>query len=190
MATVFHPFALHNAPKVVASLAKAFPHVRSICDVGCGSGAFAAEFLRRGYRIVGCERSKKGIALTRSQGVECLSFDLRLQPAAPLHGPFDLVYCFEVGEHVAPPLDTNLVSFLSGLGRIVVFSAAPPGQGGIGHINEQPPEYWAAQFSDAGLQIAEDETQTIREELRNSGADFWFWRNTTIFRTATEAKQA
>ena len=60
---------------------------------------------------------------------------------------FDLVQTLEVAEHIkaaaAATFVENLVKHSSG---IVLFSAAPPGQGGEFHINEQPYDYWRALF--------------------------------------------
>src|SRR4051794_41155494 len=57
----FHSLALVNAPKVADSIRAIFPSVKSLVDVGCGSGAIAAEFVRRGYRVMGCEHSPHGL---------------------------------------------------------------------------------------------------------------------------------
>jgi SAM-dependent methyltransferase len=181
---VFHPLALHNAPPVVGGLIASFPHAQRVLDVGCGSGAFAAEFRHRGRIAAGCERSCRGIALARMQGVPCVPFDLRQSPPAQVTGPFDLVYCFEVAEHLPPILGKALVQFLSALCPLVVFSAAIPGQGGIGHINEQPVGYWMALFEAQGFFLAHEETETLREEFRSRNADFWFFQNSCVFRKA------
>ena len=40
-----------------------------------------------------------------------------------------------------------MVETLTGVAPVVVFSAAIPGQGGVEHVNEQPPSYWSAKFA-------------------------------------------
>jgi hypothetical protein len=61
----------------------------------------------------------------------------------------------EVAEHLAPALAPRLVSFLSTF-PLVAFTAAPPGQGGTGHINEQPKSYWEALYHENGHRRAPD----------------------------------
>jgi hypothetical protein len=58
-----------------------------------------------------------------------------------------VAYCFEVAEHVLAEFADALVSLLAKTAPIVVFTAAPPGQGGSGHVNEQPADYWIAKFA-------------------------------------------
>jgi hypothetical protein len=48
----------------------------------------------------------------------------------------------ECAEHLPAHRAAPLVEWLTKSAPIVVFSAAIPGQGGKGHINEQPPDYW------------------------------------------------
>jgi hypothetical protein len=59
---------------------------------------------------------------------------------------FDLVVSLEVAEHLPADCAETLVDSLTGLGSVVLFSAAIPYQGGEHHINEQWPEYWIRLF--------------------------------------------
>jgi hypothetical protein len=65
-------------------------------------------------------------------------------------------------------------------------TAAPPGQGGTQHVNEQPKEYWGALFSERGFR------RSLRDELalqigileaqkRGDHVAFWFPSNLMIF---------
>ena len=58
----------------------------------------------------------------------------------------DVVTCLEVAEHVPQQHAGALVEWLCSMAEVVVFSAAIPGQGGEGHVNEQWPEYWRLLF--------------------------------------------
>jgi SAM-dependent methyltransferase len=171
----FHELAVADAPGVSGAFEEVFPGVRRYADVGAGSGAFAAALRRRGHEVVACERGLAGRLLARRQGVDSRRFDLRRDPPAELGGAVDLAYCFEVAEHLDPGLGRRLVAFLAGLSPLVVFTAARPGQGGIGHVNEQPPEYWAAQFAEHGMKQREDLTDRLVRALRAAGvARPWF----------------
>jgi SAM-dependent methyltransferase len=182
---LFHSMALENAPKVADAILDVFPGVRSLIDVGAGSGAFAAEFTRRGLRVVGLEHSIHGINLARQQGVDCHSLDLEKFSPSQTTLTADLVYSFEVAEHLPPSLADKFVNVIMMLGPIVVFTAAHLGQGGIGHINEQPLNYWIRRFEQGGFDLSEVETERLRESFRNRGTSLWFSANAAVFRRRT-----
>jgi len=72
---------------------------------------------------------------------------IRMEELTDWHlDPVDLVVCTEVGEHLTPEQGRNLVDNLTCAADRVVWSAALPNVGGIGHINLQPLEYWDAAF--------------------------------------------
>ena len=55
---------------------------------------------------------------------------------------FDLAISIEVAEHLSEDQGKQLIKRLCETSDTILFSAAIPGQGGIGHINEQWHEYW------------------------------------------------
>lgn len=65
---------------------------------------------------------------------------------------FDLVQCLEVAEHLPGSAADSLVASLARHADLILFSAAPPGQGGLHHINEQPYDYWRKKFSACGYE--------------------------------------
>jgi hypothetical protein len=60
----------------------------------------------------------------------------------------------------------------------VVFSAAVPGQGGTGHINEQYLSYWVALFA-AHAYRAVDALRPLL--LGNPAVKWWYQQNTVVF---------
>lgn len=58
------------------------------------------------------------------------------------HADYDLACCIEVAEHLPVAYAGRLVDALADSADVVLWSAAHPGQGGEGHVNEQPPGYW------------------------------------------------
>jgi SAM-dependent methyltransferase len=187
----YHRMALVDAPAVVSAILATFPDRRSIADVGCGSGAFAAEFRRRGRSVVACEHAVGGRFVARLQGVEVSRFDLDRVPPATLPSDLQLVYCFEVAEHCTPAQGQRLVEFLAKLAPAVVFSAASPGQGGLGHINEQDAGYWIEAFGKHGVVLAEVETESLRQRFAGAGLEApWFAANALVFFGAAEAAAA
>lgn len=179
---IYHRHAVREAPGVIRSFEELFPEARTYVDIGCGSGAFAAEAVRRGHQTIGLERSRAGRAIARNQGVHCRHFDLRKGRPILDARTFDLAYCFEVAEHLPSELAEQLVEVVCGLAPTIVFSAAPPGQGGVGHINEQPPEYWHAIFARNGRYHDPTASEAIRKSFERNGVWApWLKRNTAVY---------
>ena len=178
---LFHSSGLKNAPIVVDAIREVFPEIKSAIDVGCGGGAFAAEFSRAGVRTVGLEHSPHGVKLAREQGVACLSFDVS-QPLTQVSEKADLIYSFEVAEHISESLADQFVRLMTNLGALIIFSAAQPNQGGIGHINEQPLSYWIEKFERAKFRFRSDESEKLRHAFRHREAPDWFCNNSCVFR--------
>jgi hypothetical protein len=80
----------------------------------------------------------------------------------------------EAGEHLPPAQAPELVGALTEAAPLVLFSAAVPGQGGDGHINEQPPSYWANLFFQRGYVCFAD----LRRRLwRADSVEVWYRQN-------------
>jgi hypothetical protein len=120
--------------------------------------------------------------MARRQGVDVHPFDLDREPPSDVVGPFDVVYSFEVAEHVSPLLGDALIRYLACLGSTVVFTAARPGQGGIGHINEQPREFWIERFEAEGLTYDPQTTQRLHQAFLRRLVGQWLADNLAVFR--------
>jgi hypothetical protein len=60
----------------------------------------------------------------------------------------------------------------------VLFSAAIPFQGGVNHLNEQWPEYWARLFADCGFEVID----CIRKRIwNNDQVAYYYAQNMLIF---------
>lgn len=137
-----------SAQKVVPVVAGALG-VKAVLDVGCGAGAWLREY------------SNQGIADYLGADGEYVQRESLLIPAGnfraqditqpfDLGRSFDLAQCLEVGEHLPTATSETLVENLVRHSRMVLFSAATPGQGGENHINEQTYEFWRALFRGHG----------------------------------------
>ncbi len=151
-------------------------------DVGAGSGAFAAEAQQLGRRTVAYEHSRLGRLLAKSQGVHARPFDLRKKSTCEADRPFDLAYCFEVAEHLDPTLGDELVRFCASQAPLVAFTAAPPGQGGTGHKNEQPRRHWIDRFEAHGLHYDENMSRELADGFRGESVrSEWLAFNVMVF---------
>ena len=131
----FDRLAQESAPGFASRLFEVFGPVRYL-DVGAAAGRFTECLRGTGATVDGCEHSRWGRILAGRRGIDLAPFDLTRSPAGPMRD-YDVAFCLEVAEHVTPELGRNLVGYLTNA-PTVVFTAASPGQGGRGHINEQP----------------------------------------------------
>ena len=137
--------SLRSARGVVPVLRGALP-IDSVLDVGCGVGTWIKAHLEAGAsEFLGVD----GDYVDRSRLVmpaDCFRAHDLTRPL-DLGRRFDLVQCLEVAEHLPPSTSTELVKSLARHGDIVLFSAAPPGQGGKDHVNERTYEFWRDEFA-------------------------------------------
>jgi SAM-dependent methyltransferase len=147
----------------------------SVIDVGCGVGTWLAEFQRYGILdVIGVD----GDYVDPGN----LYIDPRQFYARDLRGPleigrdFDLAVCLEVAEHLPAECAELFVRELTHLAPAVFFSAAVPLQGGVGHLNEQWPDYWAKIFERFGF-LALD---FVRPRIWNDPKIDWWYRQNSI----------
>ena len=79
---------------------------------------------------------------------------------------FDLVVSLQVAEHIPFEFADDLVRGMVAMSDNVFFSAAEPGQGGIGHINCQSMEYWTEKFVEKGYVEVPKVIERWRKEIR------------------------
>lgn len=152
---------------------------RSVLDVGCGVGRSLDWFLEHNIECIGVEGSK--LAIRKAMHPEhIVRHDLR--KPLNLGRQFDLVWCYEVAEHIAPRWASILVETMITHAPTIVMSAAHPGQGGEGHFNEQPRSYWIELFERYGYEHG-DEMRRGLIGARSSGAAFPnpYWDNIFVF---------
>lgn len=153
---------------------------RRVIDLGCGSGTFLLGFHRLGIEVLGLERSRAGLAICAERGLPALAFDLR-RDDPPAEATGELALCFEVAEHVGADYADRLVELCCGLAPVVVFTAAPPGQGGVHHVNEQPPAYWIGRFATRGYHLDAAATEAVGAAWAAGGVVEWLVANLLIF---------
>ena len=152
-------------------------HPKSVVDVGCGTGAWLAEFQRRGaVDILGIDGPHVPVDQLEIDPRHFLAADLT-QPLR-LQKYFDLAMSLEVAEHLGPEKADQFVDSLTRLAPIVLFSAAIPFQGGEHHLNEQWPTYWAERFDKRDYAALDPFRRLLWER---SEVDWWYSQNLVLF---------
>jgi SAM-dependent methyltransferase len=151
---------------------------QSVFDIGCGAGQLLQEFAKLGKRCVGCEYSEAGI---RRAGETVTVFRADAGKKIHLSQHFDLVTCVEVAEHLDRKRSSQLVENCTTYGDQVFFTAALPGQPGVGHINLQPREFWLDLFACNGFEWKRALSATVAQEMRQEGIMPWIVENLLVF---------
>jgi len=169
---------------VVVPLVVELLHPASVVDAGCGTGAWLAGFQQQGVGdVLGLEFSTVSPQLAEIDASLIRSVDAS-QPFR-LERSFDLAMSLEVAEHLPEGSAAGFVWSLTRLGPAALFSAAIPGQGGTGHLNEQWPSYWARHFADHGFTVVD----CLRDRIWNDPRIEWWYRQNLLLFVANDHLQ-
>ena len=168
--------SIRSAEILIPFLLDNIPGISSVVDVGCGTGAWLSVFQKYGIKQISGFDGGRPEGLLR---IPTTAFNLvDLEGCLQTNQKYDLVMSLEVAEHLTPQRAKTFVSDLCGLGDIVMFGAAVPGQGGTNHINEQWPSYWMNFFEELGFHCYD----VLRPFMwSNEEIDWWYRQNTFIF---------
>jgi hypothetical protein len=169
---------------------------KTVADIGGGEGHWGRAFFDRGCSVMVADDSIDVWRFEAEAGperrrIDFLPVDLRLKgwtirvnaeraEIARIHGGasrFDLAVCLEVAEHLPAESADYLVAGLCAVAPVVLFSAAIPGQGGVAHINERWPDYWASLFRDMGYACADLRSRFWDDET----VEPWYRQNLLLF---------
>lgn len=166
-----------SAALVVPIICGLFPWVRSVVDVGCGTGVWLHEFRMRGVpTVLGLDGADPMDGLLHIEPSEFQRADL--SKPFQVRGRFDLAMSLEVAQQLPRTSARDFVASLAQLSDVIVFGAAIPGQGGEHHIHERWPGYWAALFEANGF-VSFD---VLRDILwYDERVEWWYAQNTLVF---------
>ena len=167
----------NSSASVIVPLVAQYLSTRSVCDVGCGTGAWLRAFKQHGTEhIVGMDGDYVDVSKLLIPR-ECFRPTDLTQPL-PQGERFDLVISLEVAEHLPESCAQQFVRDLTQLSDCVLFSAAIPRQGGTGHVNEQWQSYWARLFDAEGFAVFD----LIRPRVwYSSDVSPWYTQNTLVY---------
>lgn len=159
---------------------------RSVVDVGCGRGAWLQVLQEFGAeRVLGLdgayvERSTLVIAPADFRATD-------LSRPFAIDGTFDLAICLEVAEHLPEQMALPLVETLTRAAPFVLFSAAIPGQAGVGHVNLQWPAFWQERFERFGFRKLDPIRRRVWQDPRVCS---WYQQNVYLYASAAEVEQS
>ena len=156
------PFAQNLAKWI-----KQYYNPSQVVDVGCGSGTYVYALAEEGIKVQGYDINDvvQGKDLLTKQSI----FDLDHKS--------DLTICLEVAEHIESEHNDDIVEKLYQNiepGGTLIFTAAHPGQQGIGHINCQEKDYWWEKFAQKGL-VRDLKAESDWESYFSTGREYMGW---------------
>lgn len=172
-----HRNTVYSAKTVLSLALKVLPPVESAVDFGCGVGTWLSVLGEMGVsKVKGLDGPwvEQNLLEIPTENFESVNFEEIIS----LPERYDLAVTLEVAEHVSEESSNQFVVSLINASDFVLFSAAIPSQGGVGHINEQWPEYWAKKFHENGYVPLD----FIRKKIWNDeNIPFWYRQNILVF---------
>jgi len=170
-----------SARKMVPDIVSMFTPT-DVLDLGCGACNFANLLMPHVESIVAVDGSPYSEACA-APGVTWRHYDLR--KPLDLYREFDLVMCLEVAEHLDDAYSGTIVNTITehvAEFGYVLFCAARRNQGGLGHVNEQPPDYWEELFDKAGFRRSMlDLENALRVSWKEHNVNRCYWRNLMVY---------
>ena len=168
-----------NAAKIIVPQLLDIVNIESVVDIGCGTGTFLSVFSDYGIiKLLGMDISKlpSDSYLLDKKHIKFTDFTKDFYDI--VDDKYDLAVSLEVAEHLPIECADSFIENLTKLSDIVLFSAAIPFQGGIGHVNENWPEFWAGKFAKFDY-VAID---CIRPKIWNDmTVAVWYKQNTILY---------
>lgn len=156
----------------------------SIIDLGCGVGSYLEGVLKAGCNdMLGIEISfEKAKAYFVDEIKSYIQYG-DITTNLNLNRTFDCVMSFEVAEHIEPESTYAFINNLTQLSdKYIIFTAAPPGQKGTGHINTRNMDFWIKEISSNRFSYQEDMVKVFASLWKEYGTEWYILRNLMVFK--------
>jgi 2-polyprenyl-3-methyl-5-hydroxy-6-metoxy-1,4-benzoquinol methylase len=145
-----------------------------VLDIGCGPGTYVEEMRKQGLNAFGYDIDDrvKGKPFLTQQSL----FDVE--------DTGEVVICLEMAEHIDSIRNKEITETLINClapGGFLIWSAAAPGQGGVGHVNCQTKEYWEQLFLKLPVKRLIDVEEVLLTYIKNGYHMGWFAQNLMVF---------
>lgn len=180
-----HQDGSYQSAQIILRLIYTITAFQTVIDYGCGIGTWGKAAKSLGVsRYVGIDQNPYDATYMLINSCNYIQQDL--QEPINLKSRFDLTICVEVAEHIPKGKADILLDNVCQNSEVVLFSAALVGQGGTGHINEQPCSYWIEKFSVRGYVPVD----CIRPTFWNDEEiEIWYRNNCMLYMTPKALNQ-
>jgi len=147
-----------------------------VVDLGCGPGMYVVSLREISVNAYGYDLDAR--ILNKE------SLGLRHANMFEVNDPADVVFCIEVAEHIAADHEIDVVKAVTRNtlpGGTLIWSAAHPEQGGIGHINCRPKDHWHTLLESCGMRRDHDRESQLLHYIRSGYHMGWFSMNAMVF---------
>lgn len=149
------------------------PHYKTVFDFGCGLGLYVRDMRAAGMTAVGVDGNPATVGLTAGR---CMTADLTKK--VDLGSTYDVVFSFEVAEHIPPEKENIFIANLHRhVGKTLIMSWG--NQAGSGHINNQPEDEVIPKLTGPPWNLKFDYDATVR--LRSEAFLEWFKQTVFVF---------
>ena len=152
---------------------------KRVLDLGCGPGMYVYSLRDQGINATGYDIDSR---VKNKEHLICKSL-FEIEEKA------DFVMCLEVAEHIDNILSEDIVQAVKRCttpGGTVLWSAAAPGQGGVGHINCQTKKFWDKLFAKHNMARDDILERYLLTYITDGYHMGWFVNNFMIFKNVEE----
>jgi len=144
----------------------------TVLDIGCGPGHFVESMRDIGIDCI-------GIDIDERIGKKPYLFQ---QDILSTKFVADVCICLEVVEHIDEIYADDIVEQISTMfSDTLIFTAAQPGQSGVGHINCQYPIYWDEKFLKNNCIRNIMMEHNLRQYCKEGRYMGWFYNNLLVY---------
>lgn len=160
--------------------------MRSAIDLGCGIGSFISGVRSSGIEVLGIEVGYEHAKpyLVGDVADKIIYGDLSKDCSFPVH---DCAISIEVAEHIPESCaDIFVKNLCLSSSRLILLTAAGPGQPGYCHFNCQKPLYWIKKIEQYGFLYREDLTKKISNgwKINCKSAPSYIYKNVMVFKAS------
>lgn len=173
-----------RVPVFCNAIIEAYPSAKSVIDFGCGNADLVRGFMSYGLDAYGIEGTMNCIPYIKVPCIDAVDVPLSIHNRVMIHDlryPIknyfeeenprlvDLALCLEVAEHLEVEYVDDFLYNIIRVANNIVFTAAPPGQGGNHHVNLQSRQWWIEYFNNYNYELDYISYHIVKHKLEQSG---------------------
>jgi len=137
--------------------------IKSMIDFGCGCGSYLEGAKETGAEVKGIELMYDIVKdIVPYNVINFIEYGDVMQYINC--SKYDCALSIETAEHILPAKNNIFIdNLVNAAKRLIVFTAARPGQGGTGHMNFQSREKWIEMFAERGWNCNDQKVSETQE---------------------------